>query len=126
MLGENIRKHRKAKKMSVNLLSKLSLVSLGYISDLENNKVNNPTMDKLNKIATALGISVSELLSSEEKLDLIRETINEYNQSKSKESYIEEIQFDAEINLLMKKIKKLSEKDRKVVEVLVSQLLKEE
>lgn len=58
MLGDNIRKIRKDKKISINNLSKLTGISLGYLSDLENNKAKNPSIDKLNLIATALEVSV--------------------------------------------------------------------
>ena len=89
MLGDNIRRIRKSKKMSINKLSELSGVSLGYLSDIENNK-GNPTMDKIDDIAIALGITSSELLTTEEKFeiamdsttyihDLAREGLAKYN-----------------------------------------------
>ncbi|MDU4953443.1 helix-turn-helix domain-containing protein [Clostridium sp.] len=58
MLGDNIRKIRKEKKISINNLSKLTGISLGYLSDLENNKATNPSIDKLNLIASKLGVPV--------------------------------------------------------------------
>lgn len=63
MLGDKIRCIRKEKKMSINALSKSSGVSLGYLSDLENNKSLNPTMETLDKLAGALGITTKELLT---------------------------------------------------------------
>lgn len=77
MLGNNIRKIRKEKGISINKLSKLSGVSLGYLSDLENNNAKNPTMDKLKSIATVLEVSVNELLSTEERLDMALGAIDE-------------------------------------------------
>ncbi|MFT9497206.1 helix-turn-helix domain-containing protein [Anaerosolibacter sp.] len=65
MLGDNIRRERKKKKISINNLSKLSGVSLGYLSDLENNKVSNPTIDKLLKIAYILDVSVDEFFKED-------------------------------------------------------------
>lgn len=65
MLGDNIRKIRKSKSISVNNLSKIAGISLGYISDLENNKAQNPTLDKLKTIASALGVEVEEFFKSE-------------------------------------------------------------
>jgi transcriptional regulator with XRE-family HTH domain len=80
MLGDNIKKIRKDKNLSVNNLSKLSGVSLGYMSDLENNNAQNPTMDKLKAIATALNVEVEEFFKSEplseEKLKELSETYN--------------------------------------------------
>ena len=66
MLGDNIRKIRKQKNISINNLSKKTGISLGYLSDLENNKAQNPTMDKLKAIASALNVDVEEFLKSEQ------------------------------------------------------------
>lgn len=79
LLGENIRRIRKSKKMSINALSKESKVSLGYLSDLENNKFTNPTMDKLSKIANALNVSVSDFFDDKENLSNEENTTNESN-----------------------------------------------
>ena len=65
MLGDNIMKIRKSKSISINNLSKITGVSLGYISDLENNKAKNPTMDKLKIIASALNVEIEEFFKSE-------------------------------------------------------------
>jgi len=65
MLGDNIRKIRKIKNISINNLSKITGVSLGYISDLENNKAQNPTIEKLKTIALALSVEVEDFFKSE-------------------------------------------------------------
>ncbi|WP_238948817.1 XRE family transcriptional regulator [Clostridium sp. YIM B02569] len=65
MLGDNIRKIRKDKKMSLNNLARVSGISAGYISDLENNKFTNPTVDKLNKIADILGVETSDFFKND-------------------------------------------------------------
>ena len=62
MLGENIRKIRKEKHISINKLSKMTGISLGYLSDLENGKSTNPSLEKLNTIADALECPVNSLL----------------------------------------------------------------
>lgn len=80
MLGDNIRNIRKSKKMSINKLSKLSGISLGYLSDLENNNAKNPTMDKLQAIAGVLEVPLSELLTTEEKLYLATDSLNKINE----------------------------------------------
>ncbi|EPY2291008.1 helix-turn-helix domain-containing protein [Clostridium sporogenes] len=74
MLGDNIRRIRKSQKISINKLASMSGVSLGYLSDIENNNAKNPTMDKLQAIADALGIQVSDLLSDKEKLEIITDS----------------------------------------------------
>ena len=48
--------------MSINALSRLSGISLGYISDLENNKFTNPSYDKLAKIAEVQYVPLNELV----------------------------------------------------------------
>lgn len=74
MLGDNIRRIRKSQKISINKLASMSGVSLGYLSDIENNNAKNPTMDKLQAIADALSIQVSDLLSDKEKLEIITDS----------------------------------------------------
>lgn len=76
MLGDNIRKIRKEKKISINNLSKMTGISLGYLSDLENNNAKNPTMEKLETIANALGVSVKSFLNDEEKLSIASDSIS--------------------------------------------------
>lgn len=58
MLGDNIRAIRKENGISLNKLSRITGISLGYLSDLENNKSNNPSIEKLNLIASTLNVSV--------------------------------------------------------------------
>jgi len=57
-----IRVVRKRKKITLNELSRATELSPGYIADLEKGVKNNPTVDTLEKLAKALGISVSELV----------------------------------------------------------------
>lgn len=133
MLGNNISKIRKSKGMSLNSFAKEIGISPGYLSDIENNIKKNPSMEILGKISNVFEIPVSHLLSTEERLDLavsslneINETVNQYYSTKNNSNFIKELQIDSDTNLLINKIKKLSEKDKKIVEVLVNQLLKEE
>lgn len=89
MLGENIRKIRKSNKMSINTLSQKSGVSLGYLSDLENNKATKPSNETLDKIAETLGVSVGKLTGEaassiiEYKLEELGMTLDELS-AKSK------------------------------------------
>lgn len=57
---------RTHKHYSLKQLSKLSQVSDGYLSELENGRKQNPKYQTLEKIATALGVSVAELVGKEE------------------------------------------------------------
>lgn len=74
MLGDNIRKIRKEKKISINKLSELTGISLGYISDLENNKATNPSVDKLNLIANVLNVNVDAFFKDD--IDMWDSTID--------------------------------------------------
>lgn len=65
ILGSNIRRIRKSLGISINKLSTLSGISLGYLSDLENNKSLNPTKETLDKIAKALGVPTEKLLTND-------------------------------------------------------------
>jgi transcriptional regulator with XRE-family HTH domain len=70
MLGDNIRRIRKSKRISINNLSKASGVSLGYLSDIENNKGVNPTKETLEKLAAALEVTVDEFFKEEPALSM--------------------------------------------------------
>lgn len=63
MLGENIKKFRTAKGLSINALGKLCNVSAGYISDLEKDKKENPSRDILLKICGILDVKLEDLYS---------------------------------------------------------------
>lgn len=76
MLGEQIRTIRKSQKISINNLSKLTGISLGYLSDLENNKAKNPSLDKIKLIAKTLNVSVEDLLSTESGINTSQESEN--------------------------------------------------
>lgn len=103
MLGDNIKKIRKNRHISINNLSKLTNISLGYLSDLENNKFTNPTIEKLDKIATTLGVSTKDFFDDKKiKNDELKE--KEYFNS-----------LDKEEKLLIEKIKLLSKNDIKKV-----------
>lgn len=105
MLGDNIRKIRKERKISINNLSKESGVSLGYLSDLENNRVNNPTLEKLRSIADVLKVTVEYLFKDELPLkDEAPKTEDDVFSFMSEED-----------RLLFKKIKTLSKKDAKKI-----------
>lgn len=70
MLGDKIRTIRKKNKISINNLSRITGISLGYLSDLENNKAVNPSIEKLTLIASTLGVSIDSFFKNDiEKWD---------------------------------------------------------
>lgn len=98
MVGENIRTIRKSKKMSINKLSELSGVSLGFLSDIENGKTN-PSIDTLEKISDALKVEIKEFFESEpiskEKLEQWKEEYNKNDKLTEQAKYIESIKLDS-------------------------------
>ena len=61
-IGENIRKYRLRKEMSQDRLSKLADVAFHTIVKIESGDTPNPTIYTVSKIATALGVSIDELM----------------------------------------------------------------
>ena len=61
-IAKNIRRLRQAKGLSQDRLSKLADLSLNSIVNIELGNNPNPTIETLEKIAKALGVSVEELL----------------------------------------------------------------
>ena len=60
-LGQNLKRIRAKKGMSQGDISRALDVHRAYVSGIENGK-RNPTLATIQKLADALGVSVSELL----------------------------------------------------------------
>jgi len=60
-LGQNLKRIRAKKGMSQGDISRAVDVHRAYVSGIENGK-RNPTLATIQKLANALGVSVSELL----------------------------------------------------------------
>jgi len=61
-VGKNIRTLRQQKKISQDRLSKEADLALNTIVKIETGENPNPTLETLQKIAKALGVSIDELL----------------------------------------------------------------
>jgi transcriptional regulator with XRE-family HTH domain len=61
-VSKNIKRHRKARKLSQDKLSKLADVSQATIIKIESGGIQSPTIDTVQKIAKALGVSVDNLI----------------------------------------------------------------
>ncbi|KIL43529.1 hypothetical protein KP77_32350 [Jeotgalibacillus alimentarius] len=66
MIGQKIKVLRQKKGYSISQLAAKARVSKSYLSDLENNKKNNPSIIVLSRIAATLGSSVDELVAGEQ------------------------------------------------------------
>lgn len=71
-----IRNVRKMKNISLYRLSKITGLSYSYLSELENNKVFNPTLATMHKIANALEVKIDDLFYTELDLDELKEELN--------------------------------------------------
>lgn len=61
-ISKNIKKFRKAKDLSQDKLSRLADVSHATIIKIESGGIQSPTIDTVQKIASALGVGVEDLL----------------------------------------------------------------
>lgn len=64
MLGIRIRKIRKLRNLTQYLLADMVSVDVSTINKIERNKAN-PSLKLLERIATALGVPITELLEDE-------------------------------------------------------------
>jgi len=67
-LGTILRKQRKELKLTMKEVAERARISEGFLSQIENN-VNNPSVDTLKNICSALGINAGDVLNQVEKGD---------------------------------------------------------
>ena len=61
-IGKNIKRYRQDKGLSQDKLSKLADLSLNTVVKMELDESPNPTIETIQRIAKALGVSVDDLL----------------------------------------------------------------
>lgn len=61
-IGRRIANLRRLKHLTLPELAERSGVSKGYISQLENEQVTSPSIDTVNKLASALDVTIADLL----------------------------------------------------------------
>jgi len=61
-IAKNIKKYRQAKGLSQDKLSRLADISHATIIKIESGGIQSPTIDTVQKIAKALGVSSDNLL----------------------------------------------------------------
>ncbi|PPA68982.1 helix-turn-helix domain-containing protein [Jeotgalibacillus proteolyticus] len=66
MIGDRVKTLRKEKKMSLSELAEQAGVAKSYISSLERNLQQNPSIQFLEKIAPVLGVTVNSLLDPDD------------------------------------------------------------
>ncbi|TSC95099.1 MAG: XRE family transcriptional regulator [Parcubacteria group bacterium Licking1014_1] len=62
IIAKNIKKYRKARSLSQDKLSRLADMAHATIIKIESGGIQSPTIDTVQKIAKALGVSVDILL----------------------------------------------------------------
>ncbi|GLI86480.1 transcriptional regulator [Rossellomorea marisflavi] len=62
MIGERVKKYRTERKMSMTELADRAGVAKSYLSSIERNLQQNPSVQFLEKVSAALGISMDALL----------------------------------------------------------------
>lgn len=63
MIGENIRRYRKQKRMTLSDLASTTGISKSYLSYIERGIKHNPSIDVLEKITEALEINISSIIT---------------------------------------------------------------
>ncbi|HEY0071604.1 MAG TPA: helix-turn-helix transcriptional regulator [Chloroflexia bacterium] len=63
-IGQRVRKFRAAKGWSQRMLGARAQTSGSYVSQLESGALGRPGVERLGRIATALGVSLDELINS--------------------------------------------------------------
>lgn len=71
----NIKTIREQKKITLYRLSKITGISHQYLSNLEKNKVNNPTANVLLAIADALNVNVKDLFYTSFEIELLKKKL---------------------------------------------------
>ena len=61
-IGKNIRRYRKKTGLSQDKLSKIAGVAYNTIVKIESGENKNPTLETLQRIVKALGVSIEDLL----------------------------------------------------------------
>ncbi|MFS0674188.1 helix-turn-helix domain-containing protein [Ornithinibacillus sp. 179-J 7C1 HS] len=70
MIGEKIKQLRKEKKMSISELAEKANVAKSYLSSIERNLQSNPSIQFIEKISAVLGVSVNELINTNDAVEL--------------------------------------------------------
>ncbi|MUV39042.1 Repressor LexA [Lentibacillus sp. JNUCC-1] len=73
MIGENIKKLRQNRGMSISELAEKAGVAKSYLSSIERNLQKNPSIQFIEKISDVLNVSINVLLKedqSDEEIDL--------------------------------------------------------
>jgi XRE family transcriptional regulator, master regulator for biofilm formation len=87
-IGQKIKNLRTAKNLTLPQCADKAGISKGFLSQLENGETSNPSLDTLNKIASALDTTIATLLDkpSIKPIKIVPDEINPQLQEFIKES----------------------------------------
>lgn len=73
-----IKEIRQEKGLTLEYLSKKCNISQSYLSDIENNKLTNPSITLLEKISDELGISIKKIFFADSEIESVRKQLHRY------------------------------------------------
>jgi transcriptional regulator with XRE-family HTH domain len=119
MIGDNIKKIRELNNLGVNELARKANISGSYISNIEKGIKTNPSIEALEKIATALNVEVEEFFKSEPvSAEKLKEWDEKYNKDEKLVKDVKDIE-DTEIRRIQRARNKMDVEDRaKMMRVL--------
>lgn len=69
---------RKDKKITLRELSEKTGLSVSYLSEIENNKVKEPSFSVISKICAVLGEKIEKIYFAPDEIDSVRNMLNIY------------------------------------------------
>ncbi len=78
-LGETLKKSRKTIGYTLMAVEELTGISNAYLSQLENNKIKNPSVNILSKLSSTYKVSLKTLLSDANMIDKEKKEEEEKN-----------------------------------------------
>ncbi len=98
-IGKKIRTLRLGKGWSLPDLAEKAAVSKGFLFQIESHENTNPSLDTLNKLANALGVTLSDLLQTEtvKAKQIVPESLQLALEEFIKERHAENLPVDADI-----------------------------
>lgn len=70
MLGERIKALRKEQQLTISELAEKAGVAKSYLSSIERTKQTNPSIQFIEKISEALGVSVNDILNDNDEIEI--------------------------------------------------------
>lgn len=115
MLGNNIKRIRKEKGLGIKDIADVVGISEAYVSQLENNKRDNPSVDILKSIAKSLGVELGDLLDGPNEPFKAKENVNDYT--------VDELELEFE--RLKPKMRQLPQEEKKRIVNIIKAYLNE-